>query len=330
MRAMILPAFGGTPDSFQLMEIGDPVPGPGEVLVQVAAASVNPVDAKIRRNGGLAAPERPAILGCDMAGEILALGTGVDAFSVGDHVFGCIGGVPGLAGSYAEKLVADVRLLARAPQSLPPREAAALPLVAITAWEALDRLGVGLGTHILIHGGAGGVGHVAIQLAKARGARVATTISSTEKAKIVRDFGVNDIIDYRTEPVESYIQRLTGGRGFDAVFDTSGGSDLAACFTAARVNGQVAAIVPSLAVDLTPMHVKGLSLHSVFMLIPLLHGIGREAHGRILTEIAKLVETGALKPLIDPERFTLAEVGRAHAKLESGRALGKLVIDIAG
>src|SRR5918993_5870408 len=201
MRAMILPAFGGTPDSFQLMEISNPVPGPGEVLVRVVAASVNPVDVKIRRNGELAVPEGPVILGCDMAGEILALGPNVDGFAVGDHVFGCIGGGPGLAGSYAEQLVADVRLLAGAPQALALREVAALPLFAITAWEALDRLGVGHGTHVLIHGGAGGVGHVAVQLAKARGARVATTISSTKKANIARQFGADEIIDYRAEPV---------------------------------------------------------------------------------------------------------------------------------
>lgn len=329
MKAMILPAFGGAPDSFQSAELADPTPGPGEILVRVVAASINPADAKIRKHGGIAAPELPAVLGCDVAGVVVALGEGVEGFAVGDRVFGCVGGVAGSAGTYAELVVADVRLLARAPERLSLREAAALPLVAITAWEALDRLGVGVGTHLLVHGGAGGVGHVAIQLAKSRGARVATTISSSDKAEIVRGFGADDIINYREEPVADYVERVTQGRGFDAVFDSTGGSDLATSLAAAKVRGHVAVVVASYSADLTPMHGKALSLHAVMMLVPLLYGIGREEHGHILTEVAGLVDAGRLRPLIDGERFTLAEVGKAHARLESGQALGKLVIDVA-
>ena len=125
------------------------------------------------------------------------------------------------------------------------------------------------------------------------------------------------------------MERLTQGRGFDALFDSTGGSDVATSFAAAKVRGQVAVVVASYSADLTPMHAKALSLHAVMMLVPLLYGIGREEHGHILTEIARLVDAGRLKPLIDGERFTLDEVGTAHARLESGRALGKLVIDVA-
>ena len=182
---------------------------------------------------------------------------------------------------------------------------------------------------LLVHGGAGGVGHVAIQLAKARGARVATTVSSSEKAEIVRGFGADEIIDYREEAVADYVQRLTGGKGFDAVFDTTGGSDIATSFVAAKLNGQVATIVASYSADLTPMHGKALTFHAIMMLVPLLHDIGREAHGRILAEVANLVDAGRLRPLIDADKFDLDEVGRAHARLESGKALGKLVIDVA-
>jgi NADPH2:quinone reductase len=329
MKAMILSAYGGGPETFEPAELPDPTPGPGEVLVRVVAASINPVDTKIRKNGGIAAPALPAVLGCDVAGQVIAIGSGVDGFAVGDRVYGCVGGVKGASGTYAELVMADARLLAHAPQGLPLGDAAALPLVSITAWEALDRLGVGKGTHLLVHGGAGGVGHIAIQLAKARGARIAATVSSLEKAAIAQGFGADEIIDYRSESVETYVDRLTDGKGFDAVFDATGGSDLATSFAAVRVSGRVAVIVASYSADLTPMHVKGLSLHAVFMLIPLLHGIGREEHGRILADVARLVEEGRLKPLIDKERFTLEEVGKAHAKLESGRALGKLVIDVA-
>ena len=329
MKAMILSAFGGGPDSFESATLPDPVPGEGEVLVRVVAASVNPADSKIRKNGGLAAPALPALLGCDAAGVVVAVGDGVEGFAVGDRVYGCIGGVRGAAGTYAELVMADSRLLAHAPNSLSLREAAALPLVVITAWEALDRLGVGNGTHLLVHGGAGGVGHLAIQLAKARGARVATTISSPDKAEIALGFGADDVINYREEAVADYVARLTDGRGFDAVFDSTGGSDLATSFAAAKVNGQVATIVASYSADLTPMHGKALSFHAIMMLVPLLYGIGREAHGQILREVAALVDDGKLRPLIDAERFTLADVGKAHAKLDSGRALGKLVIDVA-
>jgi NADPH2:quinone reductase len=325
---MILDEFGLGPDGFRPSDLPQPTPGPGQVLVRVVAASVNPVDTKIRKNGGPAAPALPALLGCDMAGEVVAVGEGVSGFAAGDHVYGCVGGVRGSDGTYADYVAADARLLAQAPKSIPLRDAAALPLVAITAWEGLDRLGVGPDTHILIHGGAGGVGHVAIQLAKARGARVATTVSSPDKAAIARGFGADDVIDYRAEAVADYVGRLTGGRGFDVVFDTTGGSDLATAFAGARVSGQVGVIVAGFTADLTPMHLKGLSLHAVFMLIPLLHGVGREAHGRILAGVAKLVDEGKLKPLIDAESFDLERVGEAHAKLESGKALGKLVIDV--
>lgn len=326
MRAQIIRCFGA-PEVFEPAELPDPTPGPGEVLVRIAAASVNPVDWKIRRNGPPIAPALPAVLGCDLAGTVVAVGPGVTGFAPGDAVFGCAGGVRGMGGTYAELIAADARLVARAPSSIPLREAAALPLVAITAWEGLERAGLGAGTRVLVHGGTGGVGHVAVQLARARGAEVCTTVSSPAKAEIVRSFGAEPI-DYRAEAVAGYVARLTGGRGFDVVFDATGGKDIATSFEAARLNGQVATIVAQYTADLTPMHVKGLSLHAVFMLIPMLHDIGREAHGRILREVAALVDQGRLRPLIDPERFTLDRVAAAHAKLEAGRALGKLVIDI--
>lgn len=328
MKAMVIKEYGVGPDGFTLADVADPVAGPGEVLVKVAAASVNPLDYKLRANGGVFAPDH-GILGCDAAGEVVAVGPGVTEFAVGDIVYGCIGGVAGSGGTYAELIAADVRLLAKAPTALPLSDVAAIPLVAITAWEAMDRLGVKEGTHILIHGGAGGVGHVAVQMAKLRGARVATTVSSEEKAAIARGFGADEIINYREEGVADYVARLTGGKGFDAVLDTTGGKDLVTSLEAVRLNGQVGVIVASFTADLSLMHAKALTLHAVFMPVPLLHNIGREAHGVILREVAKLVDAGKLRPLIDAERFPLERVGEAHAKLEAGKANGKLVIEIA-
>lgn len=329
MRVQIVRSWGG-PEAFETAELADPRPGPGQVLVRQAATSVNPVDTKLRQSGPARAPELPAVLGCDVAGTVEALGEGVAGFQVGDKVYGCAGGVRGMPGAYAELIATDARLLAPAPASLSLREAAALPLVTITAWEGLARAGVTAGERVLVHGGTGGVGHIAVQLAKARGATVYATTSSPEKAALARRLGADETIDYRKEGVEAYVARLTEGKGFDVVFDATGGSDIATAFAGARLNGRVVVIVAGFEADLSPMHAKGLSLHAVFMLIPMLHDVGREQHGRILREAAALVEAGRLTPLLDPERFTLAQVGAAHAKLESGKAVGKLVIDIPG
>jgi NADPH2:quinone reductase len=300
------------------------------VLVRVSACSVNPADYKIRSAGPPIAPELPAVLGMDVAGVIEAVGDGVEDFRPGDEVYGCAGGVRGVpGGALAEYMLADARLIAPKPKTLSMREAAALPLVTITAWEGLDRAGVQPGDAVLIHGGAGGVGHVAVQLAKARGAEVFATVSTPAKAAVARSLGAAQTISYRQEPVEAYVARCTGGRGFDVVFDTTGGSDLDASFAAARLNGQVVTIVSQYQADLSLMHMKGLTLHVVFMLIPMLHDVGREAHGHILREAGVLVEDGRLKPHLDPEPFTLEQAAAAHAKLQAGRALGKIVIDVA-
>ena len=305
-----------------------PVPGPGEVLLRVRASSVNPVDTKIR-SGMLAAiaPEAPTILGCDVAGEVAAVGPGVERFAPGDAVFGCAGGVKGCQGALAEWMVADAALLAPKPVSLTWEEAAALPLVTITAWDGLiDRAGVRAGQRVLIHAGCGGVGHVALQLAAARGAEVWATVSGPAKAELARGLGAAHTIDYRARTVEEYVRDETGGAGFDVVMDTVGGENVARCFAAAAVSGTVVSISTRTTADLSPLHAKGLTLHVVFMLIPMLHGRGRERHGAILREAGALVAAGRLRPLLDARRFTFAEAGAAHAHLESGQAIGKVVL----
>ncbi|MBT3927905.1 MAG: zinc-dependent alcohol dehydrogenase family protein [Rhodospirillaceae bacterium] len=330
MKAQIIRAFGG-PELFEEAVLPDPEAGAGEVLVRVHASSVNPVDYKVRAAGpeGIA-PALPAVLGCDIAGEVIALGAGVGDFKVGDAVYGCAGGVIGMPGGYAELFAADARLLAHKPKSLDMREAAALPLVTITAWEGLfDRANLEAGQSVLVHGGAGGVGHAAIQLAKAKGAKVYATVSSAVKGEIARGLGADDIINYRDESVEQYVERLTGGKGFDLVYDATGGDQLELSFEAARISGQVVTIVSQFTSDLTLMHIKGLSLHVVFMLIPMLHDMEREAHGKLLHEAGELAEAGKLRPLIDERRFTLGEIADAHRHLEAGQAVGKVVIDIA-
>ena len=328
-KAVLLDSFGDAAN-FRLGELPLAEPPAGHVRVRIHAASVNPVDYKIRRGGGPLAPALPALLGCDFAGVVEAAGPGVEGLKVGDEVYGCAGGlatVPG--GTYAEAIVADARLVALKPKSLSMAEAAALPLVGITAWEGLvDRARVRPGQSVLVHGGAGGVGHVAVQIAKAIGAHVTATVSSADKAEVARRFGADETADYRRETPADYVARLTGGRGFDVVFDSLGNENLPNSLEAAAVNGQVVSIVTAVPVDLKPMHAKGLSLHAVFMLIPMIHGIAREHHREILQGLAVLADTGRLRPLLDPERFTLENVADAHRKLEEGRAVGKVVIRV--
>lgn len=328
MRVMEIHEFGD-PEVLRLGDRPVPKPDPGEVLVRIVAASVNPIDTKLRRNGPPIAPELPGVLGCDFAGTIEALGADVTEFAIGDQVYGSPGGVRGTCGSYAEYATADARSLAPKPESLGMRHAAAIPLVAITAWEGLViRAQVQPGMKVLIHGGAGGVGHAAIQIAKAHGAHVTTTVSSDVKAAIVRDLGADEVVFYRDEAVTDYVQRLTNGEGFDIVFDTTGGSDLPTSFQAARLNGQVVTIVAQYEADLTQMHLRGLTLHVVFMIIPVLYNRGRSVHGEILRNISGLVAQGRYRPLLDPNEYRLEQVAEAHERLESGESRGKLVLDV--
>ena len=214
------------------------------------------------------------------------------------------------------------------PKSLSFSESAALPLVTITAWEGLfDRAHIKKEDHVLIHGGAGGVGHIAIQLAKQHGARVATTVSSEDKAKFARDLGAEDIIFYRDEKVKDYTQRLTKGKGFDIVFDTIGGNNLDKSLEAAKVSGQVISIIGGNKHDLTPMHMKGLSLHLVFMLLPMLTGKGRTHHSFVLNKVAKWVDEGSVKPLIHKVKFGFDQANEAHALFATNKHIGKIILE---
>ena len=330
MKAQILQQFG-PPTNFELLEVPVPVLIPGHVVIRVHASSVNPVDCKIRSGAvpGIA-PAFPAVLHGDVAGVIEAVAPDVTAFEVGDEVYGCAGGLKGSGGALAELMLADAQLIAKKPRSLSMREAAALPLVSITAWEALFvKNHLTPDQTVLIHGGVGGVGHVAVQLAKWCGATVAVTVRKPQDIAIVAGFGADHIINPNEEEVEAYVARITGGEGFDLVFDTVGGANIDKALAATRINGAAVTTAARSTHDLSPMHSKSLTLSVVFMLIPLLTNRGRAAHGEILTRIAHIVDEGKLKPLIDPHSFTLAAAGQAHALLESGLAQGKVVVDVS-
>ena len=326
MRAWVIQEHGG-PEVFKQIQLPTPQPGPGEVRIKVAATSVNPVDCKVRSGAAQAlCPPKPAILHGDVSGTIDAVGEGVDPYAVGDQVYGCIGGYGSTPGALADFAIADGRLIAKAPKSIPLAHCAALPLVTITAWEGWDKVGDISGQHVLVFGGTGGVGHIALQLAKARGARVATTIGSAKKAAIASELGSDELIHYKDQAVEQYVAQLTAGQGFDAVFDTIGGTHIATSLQALKLNGQIACIQGRTEIDGGALHVKAASLHLVFMLIPILHGIDRNRHGRILRQAAELVDAGKLKPLIDEKRLTFDQIADAHTYAESGKQVGKVLV----
>jgi NADPH2:quinone reductase len=300
------------------------------VLVRVCASGVNPLDTKIR--AGKAAHARqplPAVLGLDMAGVVEEAGEGVTVFRPGDEVYGMVGGVGGLQGTLAEMVAPSAKLLALKPKSLSMREAAALPLITITAWEGLiDRAQVHAGQKVLIHAGAGGVGYVAVQLAKALGAEVFATVSAA-KRHVVEELGAT-AIDYRVLSTEQYVDLHTGGDGFDVVYDTVGGATLDASFIAVkRYTGHVVSCLGWGTHSLAPLSLRGATYSGVFTLMPLMTGFGQGHHGMILREAAALVDDGKLRPLLNRQRFFPADIAVSHALVESG-ALGKVVIDFQG
>jgi NADPH:quinone reductase-like Zn-dependent oxidoreductase len=329
MRAMILEEFGG---ALLPVELETPRAGPGQVLVRVGASGVNPLDTKIRAGqAGHARTVLPAVLGLDLAGVVEGVGEGAtEAFAPGDEVYGLTGGVGDLPGSLAEFAAVDARLLARKPVSIDMREAAALPLAAITAWEGLvDRADVRLGHKVLVHGGAGGVGHVAVQLARARGAEVYAT-GSARSLETIRELGATPI-DHTSTEVDAYVAEHTGGEGFDVVFDTVGGTTLDASFAAVRTyTGHVVSALGWGSHSLAPLSFRGASYSGVFTLLPMLTGRGREHHGEILRSVAALVDAGALRPLLDSRVYALAEIAEAHAAVESPGGTGKVVVSVRG
>lgn len=301
-----------------------------QVLVRIHASGVNPLDTKIRAGkAGHAKQPLPAVLGLDMAGVVEATAPGVAGFKPGDEVFGLVGGVGGQRGTLAEKVVADSDLLAHKPGNLTMRQAAALPLSVITAWEGLvDRAGVRTGHTVLIHAGAGGVGYAAVQIAVARGAKVYATVSP-EKEGIVSAAGAIPI-DYRSESVEEYVSRVTEGDGFDIVYDTVGGPTLDASFEAVRrYTGHVLSCLGWDSHSLAPLSFRGATYSGVFTLLPLLTGEGRSHHGQILEKAASLAVEQKLIPLLTDEKYSVANIEEAYRRVEGG-SLGKVVIDIPG
>ncbi len=327
MQAMIIDEFGA-PTVFTQKTIPTPSVIPGHVMVEVKYTSINPLDIKIRNSTlGAVCPPFPAILHGDLAGVITAVGDGISKFKIGDEIYGCAGGVGKLQGALAEYMMVDADLIALKPKNLSMTEAAALPLVSITAWLALkNKAQLQADQSVLIYGATGGVGHIAIQLAKAMGAVVTTTCSTNEKADIAKKLGADHVINYKESSIEELATHYSGGQGFDVVFDTVGDHMLDTAFAAAKLEGHVITIMVHSAHDLVPFFTKGLTLSAIMQPLPLLTGQGRKEYHYILNEITKLVEAKKIKPLIDPKEFTFSTVAAAHDYVEQGKAIGKTVL----
>lgn len=326
MQAAVLDAPNAP---FRVASIARPSPEAGQVLVRIVASGVAPLDTKI--HAGQAAHARhplPNILGMDMAGVVESVGPGVSGFRRGDEVYGLTGGVGGLQGSLAQYAAVDADLLAAKPANLTMREAASLPLNIITAWEGLiDRAQVHSGQTALIQGGAGGVGHIAAQIARARGARVFATGSSGDRAYI-EQLGAT-FVD-KTTPVAGYVAEHTAGEGFDLVYDTVGGAVLDASFNAVAQFGHVVSALGWGTHALAPLSFRAATYSGVFTLLPMLTGKGRAHHGEILRSATEMIEAGKIVPRLDPRHFALDTILEAYASLRDRTIKGKLVVDLPG
>lgn len=313
-----------------LSQLPVPQPKANEVLIKVIASGINPLDLKIAAGAAPHAKQPfPSVLGMDTAGIVEQVGAEVDGFKIGDRVYGMVGGIGGYQGSLAEYQAIDAALLARAPDNLPLAQAASLPLIFITAWEGIvDRAQVSEGKTVLVHGGAGGVGHMAVQIARAFDAKVFAT-GLAKDAETIRSLGATPI-DFTTNSVEQYVEEHTGGRGFDIVYDTVGGEVLDNAFKAAKTYvGHVVSCLGWGTHSIAPLSFRGATYSGVFTLLPIQTGIGRDHHGHILAQATQLVESGQLRVRQDPRQFTLTEVNEAHQYVNSGSAEGKVAVSIS-
>lgn len=324
----------GSPSVLKLQDIPAPtIQTETEVLVRLRAAGINPIDTKLRSRGTFYPEKTPHVLGCDGAGVVEAVGAGVQSFQVGDEVFFCNGGLGGSRGTYAEFAVVDQRFLAIKPADLSFAEAAAAPLVLITAWESLyDRGRLQAGQTVLIQAGAGGVGHVAVQLAKLQGAEVCTTVSSEEKANFVKQLGADSVILYKNTDVVDEVLTWTQGQGVDLAFDTVGGETFYQTIPAVKIYGDLVTILepdPALG-NLKTARMRNLRISLELMLTPMLQSLveEQEQQAHILQQCARLCDRNLLKIHVS-QTFPLEQAQAAHELLETGSVTGKLVLLIS-
>ncbi|MGA7981154.1 MAG: zinc-dependent alcohol dehydrogenase family protein [Chromatiaceae bacterium] len=331
MKAIEMREPGG-PEVLALVDRPMPVlTSPTGVLVRLEAAGVNPVDTKVRSRGVFVPDGLPAVLGCDGAGVIEAVGDAASRLKPGDAVWFCHGGLGGAEGNYAQYALIDESVAQRKPESLDFVHAAAAPLVLITAWEALyDRAALQAGETVLVHGGAGGVGHVAIQLARLAGARVCATVSGPEKAELVHSLGAEYAINYREEDLVEAVMDWTEGRGVDVALDTVGPEVFAETIPAMAHYGDLITILDPGSVDLKEARNRNLRIGFELMLTPMLRHLpeARAHQGEILRRCGEWIDRGELSIHVS-RTFPLDRAAEAHRLIEHGHTTGKLVLSMS-
>jgi NADPH2:quinone reductase len=329
MKAVLM-SEPGSVDVLQLQEIAEPeIQHPNQIKLRIHAAGVNPIDTKLRARGLFFDNALPAILGCDAAGEVVECGSAVSEYRPGDRVWFCHGGLGGDQGNYAEFTLIDQLIARPMPTGSDYDQAAAGPLALITAWEALyDRTHLQAGQTVLIHGGGGGVGHVAIQLAKIRGARVLTTVGSTEKALFVKTLGADEVINYNECDFVQAVNALTQDKGADVIFDTVGPAVFKQSIHCCAHYGDLVTILdPGNDLNLQEARTRNLRISLTLMLTPMLRNLpkARAHQGDILDQCATFMDEGQLHIKVS-ERLPLAQAAEAHRRIEQGHTQGKIVL----
>lgn len=317
MKAIVLRDFGPA-DNLKVEEVEQPSPGPNQVLVRVRATSVNPADAGVRSGMFGKMVSLPARLGFDVAGEIAELGAGVEGWQVGDAVYYAVPVIGGM-GANAEYTVANVSQLVRKPDTLSFAEAAAVPVAGGTAYAALiSGAKLQLGESVLIHGGAGGVGSFAVQIAKAAGAFVVATCGGYDEEHVAH-LGADVVLDYREDDIGAAVRNATDGAGVDVVLDASGGGQLVPSIEFAAANGRLVTVTGARG-DLSAAGRKNLSAHFVHL----------DDTAPKLEVLRRLIDRKQVRPLIGAHFSSLDEIAEAHRRVEAGgEALyGKAVVDI--
>jgi NADPH:quinone reductase len=330
MKAIVMTEVGN-PEVLKLLDIAEPeISQPTQLKIKLQAAGINPVDTKIRRHGIFYDGNLPAVLGCDGAGEVVDTGTAVNQFKTGDKVWFCHGGLGREQGNYAEYTVIDQRWVSLMPTNFSFIEAAASPLVLITAWGALfDRGNLQSGQTVLIHAGAGGVGHVAIQLAKLKGAKVITTVSSQQKAEFAKNMGADETIIYPEHSFTDAVNKLTHGKGADLVIDTVGSAVFKESIDITAHFGRLITLLDPGALSLTEARIRNLLIGFELMLTPMLRDLdeARDRHIEILQQCAEWAELKLLKIHVD-KLLPLADAREAHSLIETGHSTGKIVLSV--
>jgi len=330
MQTMLTTAAGGI-DVFHLRDLDSPeLPSPSHLRIKLAAAGINPLDAKLRAKPVYYPDRLPTILGCDGAGVVDEVGEQVTRFKVGDMVYFNNGGIGAEPGCYAEYSTLHEDYCAAKPSNLSMQDSAALPLVLITAWEALiEKANLQAGQTILIHGGAGGVGHIAVQLAQHLGARVAVTVSDDKKAALTQALGAEKIIRYKKQNFVEEVMAWTDQQGVDVVLDTVGGETFIKSLAATKLGGKVVTInaTAMTAADAQVARLRNLTLCYELMLTPQLMSLHaqRIRQRKILEDGAQLIEAGKLGVLVS-RQLPLIEVGQAHKLIEHGGMMGKIIV----